>query len=190
MCYIFVTELTKGITDQREMMSTEINSICFRENEINDEMLANLPIFGVKYKNSVFDFEWKQNSTVSINSWADVYDKIWKPTIDRCKKILTEICDKSYKLDNFLKFKATGDHLEKLCLAMMECGYWSDSQPDFNKWITEVKAHITVFLKVFSNLQSNGIEYCMKLKEQLELKGDFSSLDVLHKFVSLFRHAQ
>ena len=154
-------------------------------------MLDNFIVFGKEYHSKLFDFHWEQQKTrLSRNddiTYSHIYENVWKPTVSSCLLFLNGLYTKSLLLSDIkeLSIQNLSRQLEILCSAMHKCYPTKLSFCEPFNWITGVVKHIKVCQKFIGNPDHlNAIKFCLKLKESLQLKGDFSDIANLWKCVS------
>ena len=156
-------------------------------------MLNNFIIFGKKYHSKWFDSRWEEQVNCFAPTDADktfdcIYENVWRPTISNCLSFLNRMCTKSLPLSD-IKTLATQYlyiQLEPLCLAMQKCYKTEVSFHQPNQWIREVIKHIEIYQNFVNNPEHiSALKFCLKLKESLQLKGDFSDILVIWKYVSI-----
>ena len=154
-------------------------------------MLDNFLVFGKNYRTKWFNFQWeKQKSKLSKDNnitYTYIYENVWKPTISSCVSLLNGLFAKSLSLNDIkeLSIQNLTTQLEHLCSAVHNCypRKLSFSEP-FN-WIKGVAKHIVICQKFINNPEHvDAIIFCLKLKESLQLKGDFSDITNVWKCVS------
>ena len=188
------TELTQEISKKLNcsLRNTQICELLSPDNEIPPEMLDNFIVFGGKeYRTKLFDLHWEQQKMrISKNgdiTYNHIYENIWKPTISSCLLFLNGIYTKSLLLSDIKKLSVQnlGKQLQLLCSAMHKCypNRLAFCKP-FN-WITGVVKHIEICQKFINNPKHiDAIEFCLKLKESLHLKGDFLDITNVWNCVS------
>ena len=148
-------------------------------------------------KSKVFESIWddfcdKVDKT-SITTYTDIHEHVWNHTITACKGWLHKLCNKSFTYSDidikcFADMRNINTHVTTLYNAMHQC-YNSlvSSLPDPKHWIPQAVMNITMFLdfarySVQANsdtVQTNAVQLCLKMKELLRLKGDFSVVNNL-----------
>ena len=154
-------------------------------------MLDNFTVFGKDYHTKWFDFQWKKHKAKLSNdgniTYTYIYENVWKPTISSCVSLLNGIFTKSLPLSDIkeLYIQNLATQLERLCSAMHNC---YPRRLSFSKpfsWIKGVAKHIEICQKFINNPEHiDAIKFCLKLKESLQLKGDFSDITNVWKCVS------
>jgi len=179
----------------------QMKCICFSV-DVDPEMIDNFAVFGKECKNDLFDSMWSENcekfyDSVAIKniSFCDIYEKVWKPTIASCQFLLHVLYEKTITVSNVHllgKHKDIDKHLTSLCAAMHHC--YPDTKlvfPDPKEWVLSVSKDINQLLGASTHLENLNLalNYCLTLKERLQLKGDFSDLkDLDEKVLVLFQY--
>ena len=214
--FLFYLDLTKviyqEITDNsdNELYSKQICSVCkteddgtykctcFSTSELENEMIKNFSICGTCNGdfNKVFEYCWNQQKELSARtkdkdvSYDSVFEKVWKPTIERCQALLSKLKDKTvtlqeveilYQMDNLSL------HLSVLCKAMQQC-YPNLSEPLSlpDKWVPQTIAHIALYHNIANNPKcAEAANVILKVKTSLKLKGDFKMIEDLAVHVSI-----
>ena len=156
-------------------------------------MLNNFIVFGKIHRSKWFDSQWEQQVNCFALKDADITfdcicENVWRPVISNCLSFLNRMCTKSLPLSN-IKMLTTQNlytQLEPLCLAMQKCYKTEVAFHEPYQWIREVIKHIEVYQKFVKNPEHiSALKFCLKLKEFLQLKGDFSDITVIWKYVSI-----
>ena len=154
------------------------------------EMLENFVVFGKEHHSKWFDSQWEQqvNSSAPEISFDCIYENVWKPVISNCLSFLNRMYKKSLPLSD-IKTLATQNlysQLKPLCCAMQKCYKAEIFFSGPYEWIRQVIKHIEVYQKIVNNSRHiiNALNFCLKLRESLQLKGDFSDITVVWKCVS------
>lgn len=157
-------------------------------------MLDYFIFFGKEHHTKLFDLQWKQHkSNLSGDgdiTFSCIYEKVWKPTISSCLSLLNGIFTKSLLLTDIskkLNIQTLGSQLEILCTAMHKCYPKELSFSEPYSWIAERVNHIEVYMNFVKKSENvSALKYCLKLRELLQLKGDFLDITKLWKCVSKF----
>ena len=156
------------------------------------EMLENFIVFGKEDHSKWFDLQWKQQVdclALGDNITFDyIYRNVWKPAISNCLSFLNRMYTKSLPLCDIktLPTQNLYSQLEPLCSAMEKCYKTEISFHKPYQWIREAIRHINVYQKFVDNSEHiSALNFCLKLKESLQLKGDFSDITVVWKCVSI-----
>ena len=191
-----------------DLKTKEINSLCvvakdsgfkcihFSSDELPPDMMEHFIAFdNSKLFESIWDEICGKLDEESINSFTDIYEHAWKPTIEGCKDLLYKLRNKTFAYPDIKCFtdrRNVNVQVTALYNAMHKC-YPSEvsSLSDPKQWIPIAVKNINMYLdftsysmKANSNsIQVNGVELCLKLKKLLKLKGDFSVVNNLNNQV-------
>ena len=187
------------------MRSKEISSIVDVKNGVYQCVhfsIQKLPHEMIEYfivfdKSKIFESIWdnfcdKVDKT-SITTFNDIHEHVWNHTITACAGLLYKLCNKSFTYSDidikcFADTRNVNTHVNTLYNVMHQC-YNShvSSLPDPKNWIPQAVTNITMFLDFArysiqansSTMQINAVQLCLKMKELLRLKGDFSVVNNL-----------
>ena len=152
-------------------------------------------------KSKLFEFIWNEFCVkvdkASIATFNDVYEHVWKGTIEGCKDLLEKLYKKSFNHSDikcFNDFRDINMHVTTLYNIMGRC-YHShvSSLPNPRQWIPQAAQNVTLVLEYTRNsqqassntVQVNAVLLCLKLKELLKLNGDFSVVNNLNSQVCI-----
>ena len=207
--YKIYVDVTKSISDELkcDLRTKEINSLCvdvanskyecvyFSIQKLPRDMIEFFIVFD---KSKVFvsiwdDFCGKVDKT-SITTFNDIHAHVWNPTITACASLLHKLYNKSFIYSDidikcFADARNINNHVTALYNTMHQC-YNSlvSSLPYPKHWITQAVKNVTMYLdfarySVQANsetVQINAVQLCLKMKELLRLKGDFSIVNTLN----------
>ena len=200
------TDITKSISNELQcnLRTKEISSLCvdaennsflciyFSVDQVPHDMIKHFIDFD---RSKLFESIWNEIcgklDETNITTFSDVYVHVWKETIAGCKDLLDKLCKKSFThsdIERFTNLKDVNLHVTTLYNAMGRC-YHSlvSSLPNPKQWIPQAATNVTLYLDYTKNssntMQVNAVQLCMKLKELLKLKGDFSVLHNLNSQV-------
>ena len=191
-----------------DLKAKEINNLCvvtkdggfkcihFSSDKLPPDMVEHF----IDFDNSqLFESIWNEIcdklDEESISTFTDIYEHAWKPTIEGCKNLLYKLRNKTFTYSDIKCFtdrRIINSQMTALYNAMYKC---YDSQvsslSDTKQWIPLAVRNVTMYLdftrysmKASSNtMQVNAVGLCLKLKELLKLKGDFSVIDNLNNQV-------
>ena len=193
------------------MRAKEINSLCIDDGngsfkvvhlsvkKLPHDMIEHFIVFD---NSELFESIWngccEKFDTTNVTTFSDIYEHVWKPTITGCKDLLHKLYNKSFTYSD-IDVKCLSDvrnnnfHLTKLYSAMYQC-YRSQisSLSDPKYWVPQAASSINMYREFArcskdpnsNNAQISAVQLCMKLKELLRLKGNFSVVNDLSSQVS------
>ena len=154
--------------------------------------------FVVFDKSKIFESIWddfcSKLDETSITTFSDIHEHVWNHTIIACKDLLHKLYNKSFTYSDinikcFADVKNINTHVTALYNAMHQC-YDSlvSLLPDPKQWISQAVKNITMYLDFArysmqansDTVQINAVQLCLKMKELLKLKGDFSIVNNLN----------
>ena len=165
--------------------------------------------FIVLEKSKLFESIWdnicSKLDKTSITTFSDIHEHVWNPTILRCKELLYKFYNKSFTYSDidikcFVEMKSINNHVINthvtiLNNVMHQC-YCSlvSSLPDPKQWVPKAVENLAMYLdfgrylmQANSNtFQVNAVHLCLKMKELLKLRGDFSAVIHLNIQVRMF----
>jgi len=203
-------DVTKSISDQLncDLKTKEISSLCvdidndnFRcihlsIDKLPRDMIEHFIVFGNKYKSKLFELIWEEKESQFCDkqdltgiTFSDIHKQVWTPTMKSCKNLLHKLCDKSFTYSDIKNFAHVGnieDHVIALYNAMHQCyPAFVSSLSEPQHWIPQAVKNITLYQDFASNTdQVNVVKLCLKTKELLRVKGDFSVVYNLDSEVS------
>ena len=192
---VYYIELEKKISKLKDTLHCKkVSELVSPDYKIPPEMLENFIVFVEEHHSKWFDLQWqKQMSCLALTdgsiTFNYIYESVWKPVISKCLLFLNGLYNKSLPLCD-IKMLDTQNlvvkQLEQLCSAMQNCYKAKVSFCSSNKWITEVIKHINVYKRFISKSEHiNALKFCLKLKESLQMKGDFKDITDTGRCVSI-----
>ena len=205
-------DVTKSIACelQCDLKTKPINSLCvdagndsfkcvhFTVDKVPHDMTEYFIVFD---KSNLFESIWDEFcdklDKTSIRTFYDIYEHVWNQTIACCKDLLYKLYTKSFThsdIERFVKLRNISFHVTTLYSAMQQSNHALVSLPDPKTWVTQAAKNVTMYLdfaKYFmqadsKTVQVNAIQLCLKLKELLRLKGNFSVVNNLHSQVCAY----
>lgn len=212
LCFFKILDVTKSISCelQYDLRTKEISSLCipvgdsnfkcilFSTHKLPRDMIEHFIAFD---KGKLFESIWDECcdklDKTSVTTFNDIYEHVWNETITDCKDLLHKLYKKSFThsdIERFTDLKDINFHVTVLYSAMYHC-YHSlvSSLPDPKEWIPQAVKKITMYLDFTKysmqanskTEQVNAVQLCLKLKELLRLKGNFSVVNILSDQVSI-----
>ena len=204
--YFYVIDITKKLAEELrcDLRSEEINSLCkdagngtlncihFSIHKLPQEMMEYLVVFdNSKVFESIWDNTCSKLDEESITTFNDIHEHVWNHTIVTCKDLLYKLYNKSFTYTDinfkcFTNARNINIHVAALYNAMHQC--YGDSLvsllPDPKQWMPRAVKYITMYLdfaKYSSDtVQINAVQLCLKMKDLLKLKGNFSVVNSLN----------
>ena len=192
------------------MRTEEISSLCaiakngsfvciyFSVDKVPPDMIKHFDEFD---KSKLFESIWNgvcaKLDTTSITTFGDVYEHVWKETINGCQNLLDKLHKNSFThldIERFTDVRQIEMHVTTLYGAMGRCYHpLVSSLPNPKQWIPQAAKDVTLYLEYTRNsnqassstMQVNAVQLCLKLKELLKLKGNFSVLHNLNSQVCI-----
>ena len=142
------------------------------------------------YPSDIFKLVWQNKVDLHAGdtlSLTDIQTKLWNPVIEQCIDLLTALQKCTIKLsvvDEYFcqpcpKEKAALTGLMNLCHGLKKCkAPFEGSEKEIQEGFDFVKQYWSLCT------YSNPAKICLKLKERLELEGDFKMVEALAKQVS------
>ena len=206
---LFYLDVTKNISDELrcDLRSKEISSLCvdvgngsfkcvhFSIEKLPQDMIEYFIVFDKsKLFESIWDDFCDKLDKTSVTTFGDIHEHVWNHTIIACKDLLHKLYNKSFTYSDvnikcFDDVRNINTHLTALYHAMDQC-YSSlvSSLPDPKHWIPHAVKNITMYLDFVkcNTVQTNAVQLCLKMKELLKLKGDFSIVNNLNVQVRMY----
>ena len=149
---------------------------------------------------SIWDDTCGRLDEASITTFDDIHEHVWNHTLAKCKELLHKFYNKSFTYSDidikcFAEMRSINNHITTLYNAMYHYNFsLISSFPDPKQWIPQAVKNITMYLEFArhfvqsnnSSVQFNAVQLCLKMKELLRLKGDFSIVDNLNIQVCIY----
>lgn len=148
-------------------------------------------------KSKLFELIWEEKRSQFCNksnatevTFHIIQEQVWNPAIESCKKLLYKLYDKSFTYSDIKCLGNVGDinhHVVALYNIMHQCYTNSvSSLPESTEWVQQTVKSVKLYLDFASSTKKvNGAMLCLKLKDLLRLKGDFSVVENLVIQVSI-----
>ena len=168
-----------------------------------EEMLRPFSIMSDENKPSIFMELWEKSkqkylleceqekSTPSL-TLPQVTTRIWKPVYNECKQILQELSSLTMPLKKLKEYpfpeekEELEQHLRNLCQVVDSCMSIEGKEPTGEEW---VRGTVNRMLKYRTLCKyANAAETLLKLKETLNLSGDFSLVETLSQQVGMIKY--
>ena len=204
-------DVTKDISDelQCDVATKEINSlcvdvdnnnfkcICYSVDTVPHDMLQHFVVFD---KSKLFESVWNEIcdklDKTNITTFSDIYEHVWNETITSCRDLLYKLYKKSFNysdIECFTDAKDINSRITAMYNAMNHC-YRSlvSTLPEPKYWVPQTVKSITKYLDFITKhckaansntVQVSPMQLCLKLKDLLRLKGNFSVVNTLNSQV-------
>ena len=163
--------------------------------EVPKDMLEHFIVFE---KSKIFQSIWSnfcdKVDEASIATFVDIYEHVWKYTIEACKNLLHKLYNKSFTysdIECFADERSLYTHVDALYNAMRQCCIdFLSSLPDYkSQAVKNVRLYLEFArcsVQANSNtVQINAVQLCLKMKKLLRLNGNFSVVDDVNIQVSI-----
>ena len=147
---------------------------------------------------SIWDDLCDKVDKTSITTFNDIHEHVWNHTIAACKDLLHKLYNKSF---NYSDIKCFADeknvyiYVTTLYKALQQCSVsFVSSLPDLKQYTSHAVRNVKAYLEFAkysmqansSTVRINAVQLCLKMKEMLRLKGNFSVVNDLNIQVCMY----
>lgn len=178
----------ESIKNLCRITESKVELSCFQSGKPVFDVAFEFDILHNKFSSDLFSNLWREQliHVKSLPGLAikDIKKLIWVPTLNKCKKLLDSIYEKTITLasvDHYMKPLEKRDiQIRRLCDGV---GYLSRSKQSDYKWIDTAVLLMKEYWSLLDLAESARI--VLDLKKRLKLTGDFTLLTKLASRVSI-----
>lgn len=162
-----------------------------------ESMLDDYICLAQTHVSTIFDYVWndkiKDISVESTLAVADIQTKLWEPVISICAELLMTLQQCTITLlvvdKYFSQYKRNKESLLKnltnLFYGLSMCKYHTGFEGE--EGVQQIKKGVDLMQQYWSLYSyADAAQICLKLKEELQLEGDFQIVELLAKQVNIF----